>query len=213
MRNESRKQLLDFISGSVLINHVNVMNTHFFNCFPRLKWSLLDGWKTSTDGAVGEHPIQGCVTLKEVNLVCSCVAEAHQARSDTEKSRSADGWQWALMDESSRLLSPLSVHIREAWTNSQAEYEHGLSLLLFSLRPESWCLCLSLHPRRRLSRTPCWKQARGRNDAGILPINARTWWSDLTETVEPGHKDLTACMSASSWGWRCRSAASCRDKH
>lgn len=34
----------------------SIMNTHFFSCFPRLKWSRLDGWKTSTEGAVGgEH--------------------------------------------------------------------------------------------------------------------------------------------------------------
>lgn len=47
------KRLLSFIPGSVLNNHLNIINTYFFNCFPRLKWSLLDGWKTSTDGAVG----------------------------------------------------------------------------------------------------------------------------------------------------------------
>lgn len=153
--------------------------------------------------------------IKDVNLVCSCVVEAHQVRSDTENSKSADGRQRLLMDESSRLLPPHSVHIREARTKSKAECEHGLSVLLLSLHPESWRLCVSPRPRRRLTRTPWWKQARGRNDAGILPVNVGTWGSDLTETVQPGQKVLTACMSASSWGWRCRSAArtSCRDKH
>lgn len=162
-----------------------------------------------------EHHIQGCVRLKDVNLVCSCAVEAHRVQSDTGNSRSADGWQRALMDESSRLRPPLSVRIREAWNHSQTERNHGHGVLLFSSHPESWCLCASPRPRRRLTRTPCWKQTGGRNDAEILPINARTRWADLTEAVEPGHKDLTACTSASSWGWWCRSVerTSCRDKH
>lgn len=215
LRNRNEKQIngvTDLISGSVLINVwilTSVIVSRGWNdpCWMVEKPLLMVLW--------GEHHIEGCVTLKELNVVCSGVVEAHQVRSDTENSRSAGGWQWLLMEWSSRLPPPLSVHIREAWPNSQAEREHGLSVLLLFLHPESRRLSVSPRPRRRLTRTPCWKQARGRSDAGILPIHARTRWSDLTETVEPGHKDLTACMSASSWGWRCRSAArtSCRDKH
>lgn len=190
------------------------MITYFFNCFPRVKRSLFDGWKTSTDGAVAGNITEQNVRLGEVNLLCSRGAEAHQVQWDTENSRSADGWRSPPMEESSRLLSPHSEHIREAWTNSQ-QSERGLSVLLFSSHAESWCLCVGPRPHHRWTRTPCWKQAEGSHDAAILPINARTRRSDLTETVEPGHKDLTAWMSASSWGWRCRSAArtSCWDKH
>lgn len=38
-------------------------------------------------------------------------------------------------------------------TDSQAEREHGLSVLPSSLHPESWRLCAGPRPRRRLTRT------------------------------------------------------------
>lgn len=34
------------------------VNTHCCSCRPKLKWSILDGWKTSTKGAVGRNIIQ-----------------------------------------------------------------------------------------------------------------------------------------------------------